>query len=460
MASSKGDGPQFDELRQIALDHFWPHVQQVADFQEPGGLQIMTEGKGCWVEDIHGNKYFDLVAGNWLENIGYGRTEIAEAIREQLRHINYAPDNTTSIPTLKLVEKLASLAPDKESRIFLVTGGSEANETALKMAKKYHRLKGEPGRYKVISRKGGYHGGTLATISLIGKDQSGFNDYGPLMPGSVHVTQPYHYRCLYCSDLPECNLECARDVERAIEHEGPKTVAAVIGEPISTAACMVPHPEYWPTLRSTCDKYGVLLLIDEVVTGFGRTGKMFACENWDLQPDIISVAKGLSSGYMPIAATIARKEIADAFIGEEEKTFQHIFTFGGHPAACVGALANIEIMENEGLVQNSAEVGQYLYEQLGTLYEHPIVGDIRGGLGLMCAIEFVKDRDTKEKIPKESNFDNIFTRSLRRHGLNHRQRGELLYILPPLCMTRDEVDFVVRQLNDVLSEVEKELERV
>ena len=459
MTSSKGRKAQFDELKQIALDHFWPHMQQVADLAKPDGLQIMTEGNGCWVEDIHGNKFFDLLAGMQLQNVGYGRAEIADAVYEQLQHINYAPDNTTSIPALKLVEKVASLAPDKESRIFLVTGGSEANETALKMTKKYHRLKGEPGRYKVISRKDSYHGGTLATLSLGGSSTAGFNDYGPLMPGSVHVTQPYHYWCLYCSDLPECNLECARDVERAIEHEGPETVAAVIGEPISCTTVMVPHADYWPMLRSICDKYGVLLLADEVVTGFGRTGKMFACENWDLQPDIIGVAKGLSSGYMPIGAAVARKEIADAFIGEEDKTFQHIFTFGGHPAACAAALANLEILEGEELVQNSAEMGQYLYEQLNTLYEHPIVGDIRGGLGLLSAIEFVKDRDTKEKFPKEADLGDKLTRSLRRHGLLTRQRGDLMLLIPPLCITRDEVDHVVRELDNVIGEVEKELER-
>ncbi|MEE9199387.1 MAG: aspartate aminotransferase family protein, partial [Dehalococcoidia bacterium] len=457
MASSKGDEPQFDELRRMAVDHFWPHSQQVAELAEPDGLHIIKEGKGCWVEDIHGKRYFDLLAGMWLQNIGYGRTEIADAVYEQLQHINYAPENTTSVPALKLVQKLADLAPDKKSRVFLVSGGSEAVETALKIAKKYHRLKGEPGRYKVISRKGSYHGGSFATLSLGGGASAGDKDYGPLMPGNVHITQPNHYRCLYCSNLPECNLECARDVERAIQDEGPGLVAAVIGEPVSVATCMPPHPQYWPTVRSICDRYGVLLIIDEVITGFGRTGRMFASEHWGLQPDIMTVAKGLSSGYIPIGATIARKEVADAFIGGEEEKLQHVFTFGGHPAACAAALANLEILEGEGLVQNSAEMGRYLFEQLDTLYEHPIVGDIRGGLGLLCGIEIVKDRGTKEHFPKQADLDGKFTRSFRRHGLLTRQRGNIVFLSPPLCITRDEVEHVVRQLNEVLAEVGREL---
>ena len=204
--------------------------------------------------------------------------------------------------------------------------------------------------------------------------------FGPLMPGNIHITQPDGYRGLCCSADGGCNLQCARDLEIAIQHEGPSTVAAFIGEPISAAAGIhVPHPEYWPTIREICDKYGVIMICDEVITGFGRTGKMFATEHWGVKPDIFTVAKALTSGYIPIGAAIASKKVSDAFIGEDA-TFRHLITFGGNPVACAAGLANLEIMEGEGMVENSAEMGTYMYEQLQTLYEHPIVGDVRGGM--------------------------------------------------------------------------------
>ena len=455
MASTEAEHPPLEELRQMALSHFWPHSQQVAGLENPDGLHVVTEGQGCWVTDTEGRRFIDVLAGMFLVNVGYGRREIGDAVSEQLRHVHYAPESTTSVPTLKLVAKLASLAPDKDSRVFLASGGSEAVESALKIAKAYHRQKGNSGRYKIISRKGSYHGATFATMSLGGSQP---NHYGPLMPGNIHVTQPDHYRCTYCSNLNECNLECANDVERAIEHEGPETVAAVIGEPISTSRMMVPNARYWPALRSMCDKHGVLLIVDEVITGFGRTGKMFASEHWDLQPDIMTVAKGLSSGYVPIGAAVVRKEVADTFVGEEEQTLQHLFTFGGHPGAAAASLTNLELIEQENLIENSAQMGTYLYEQLQILYEHPIVGDIRGGLGLLAGIELVKDRKTKEKFPKEMKVGQKLTKGFLAHGILTRQReGDMIYLCPPLCVTQEDVDYVVRNLNEVLGDVAKEL---
>ena len=456
MSSTQSGQAEFEELRQVARDHFWPHFQQVADFDEPDGLHVVTKGEGVWVEDVKGRKYMDAQAGMWLVNIGYGRTEVADAVYEQMRQITYAPENTTSVPTLRLVEKVASLAPDKESRVFMVSGGSEAVETALKMARKYHKIRGESGRYKYISRKGAYHGATLATASLGG---SGFPEkhFGPLMPGNVHVTNPNRYRCTYCSELSDCNLECVRDVERAIEHEVPETVAAVIAEPVSAASVTVPHKDYWPTLRAICDKYGVLLIVDEVITGFGRTGRMFGTEHWNVQPDITTVAKGLSSGYCPIGATIARKDVADVFIGDQDQLFPHLITFGGNPVAAAAALANLEILENENLVDNSAKMGTYLYEQLQTLYENPIIGDIRGGLGLFYGIEIVKDKKTKEKFAPEVDIGGKLTPLFVKHRIGTRQRGDQIFLSPPLCITSDEVDYLVAQLDKVFWDLEKEV---
>ena len=449
---------EIEVLRQDALDHYWMHARQVNDLKEPGALKIMVEGKGCWVTDTNGRRYFDALSGLWVKAAGYGRKEITDAVYETMQTgMTYNPMGTISPPSIELSAKVASISPDKESRVFLVSGGAEAVETAVKMAKKYHKNNGEPTRYKVISRLGSYHGATYFCMSLGGGGPGFAADYGPITTGSVRVTQPSHYRCLYCKDQPECTLECARDVERAIENEGPETVAAVIGEPISAAAGMaVPHPQYWPTLREICDKHGVLLIVDEVITGFGRTGKMFASEHWDLQPDIMTVAKALTSGYLPIGATIARKSVADSFTGGDAETFRHLITFGGNPVSAAAALANLDIFEKEDLVGNSAQMGNYLNQQLQTLYEHPIVGDIRHAQGLLAGIELVKDRETKEKFPKEADLRKRVSKLAEKHSL-FMVGGDVIELAPPLCITRDEVDHLVRQVTAVIGDLEKEL---
>ena len=448
-------GEQIEELKQQAADHFWPHNNPAGNMDD-GGIKLVQSGKGVWVEDVEGEQWFDTMAGMWLKNIGHGRKEVADAVYNQMLDISYTPGGTVGPTTAKLSAKIASLAPDKEARIYFVSGGSEAVETALKMAKQYHKNNGEPTRYKVISRRGSYHGATHACMSLGGGGVAAPIHFGPLMPGNIHITQPDGYRGLCCSADGGCNLQCARDLEIAIQHEGPSTVAAFIGEPISAAAGIhVPHPEYWPTIREICNKYGVIMICDEVITGFGRTGKMFATEHWGVKPDIFTVAKALTSGYIPIGAAIASKKVSDAFMGEDA-TFRHLITFGGNPVACAAGLANLEIMEGEGMVENSAEMGTYMYEQLQTLYEHPIVGDVRGGMGLLCAVELVKDRDTKESFPAEAKLSEKIAPLMNEHNLLGRP-GNSIYLSPPLCITRDEVDHVVSQVDSVITKLEAQL---
>ena len=455
--SGRLSGEEIEELKELAGVHFWPHARQASDMSEETGIKLVTTAKGVWVTDAGGRQWFDTLAGMWLKNIGHGRKEIAEAVYQQMQAISYSPGGTVSPAAVRLAAKLASLAPDKEARVYFVSGGSEAVETALKMAKNYHKNNGEPTRWKVISRRGSYHGATYACMSLGGSGISPPVNFGPMMPGNIHVAQPNEYRCVYCRDKGGCNLECARDIERAIEHEGPSTVAAFIGEPISAAAGIhVPHPEYWPTVREICDKHGVIMICDEVITGFGRTGKMLAAEHWDVKPDIFTVAKAMTSGYLPIGATVASKKVADAFLGDEESAFRHILTFGGNPASCAAGLANLEIMENEAMVENSARMGDYLYEQLQTLYEHRIVGDVRGGKGLLCAVELVKDRDTRERFPKEAKLGEKLNRLMAKYGLLGRA-GDVISMSPPLCITKDEVDYLVKQVGQVIREVQSTL---
>lgn len=444
-------GEQLEELKQQTAEHFWPHARQAGNMSDDTGIKVVRSAKGVWVEDAAGDQWFDLIAGMFLKNIGHGRKEIAEAVYEQMQDISYSPGGTVTQATGQLSAKVASLAPDKESRVYFVSGGSEAVETALKMAKQYHNNNGESSRWKVLSRRGSYHGATLACMSL---GQAGGGSIGPLAPGNIHVAQHDPYRGICGDQDGNCNLECAREIDRTIQHEGPKTVAAFIGEPVSMAAgTHVPHPEYWPTIQEICKKHGVIMICDEVITGFGRTGKMFASEHWGVTPDIMTVAKALTSGYMPIGAAIASKHVADAFIGDEDSTFKHLITFGGNPASCAAGLANLKIMEGEGMVENSANMGDYLFERLQTLYEHSIVGDVRGGLGLLAAVELVKDRDTKEKFPKEFKLGDKLSGFMNGNHILGRG-GDVIPISPPLCITKDEIDEFVTRLDDSLTKLE------
>ena len=443
-------GEEIEELKQLGEAHFWPHSRPIADMSEESGIKLATKAEGVWVEDGQGNRWLDALSGMWLKNIGHGRKEIAEAVFEQMQEVSYSPGGTVSPSTVKLAGKVASLAPDKESRVYFTSGGSEAVETALKIAKAYHKNNGETARWKVISRRGSYHGATHACMALGGSGAAGGVDYGPLQPGNIHISNPNSYRG------PHSDMECAEELERTILHEGPHTVAAFIGEPVSAAnGIMLPDPGYWPRIREICDKYGVIMICDEVITGFGRTGKMFATEHWDIKPDIFTVAKALTSGYLPIGAAVASKAVADNFLGEE-KMLRHLITFGGNPASCAAGLANLEIMENEGVVENSAEMGDYLYEQLQTLYEHPIVGDVRGGMGLLAAVELVQDRDTKEKFPEEVQLAKKLTPLMEKNGLLGRF-ADVISIAPPLTITKDEVDFTVRAIDNSLEELQGEL---
>ena len=442
-------GERIEELKQQAADHFWPHNNPAGNMDEDG-IKLVQSGKGVWVEDVEGEQWFDTMAGMWLKNIGHGRKEVADAVYNQMLDISYTPGGTVSPATAELSARIAGLAPDKEARTYFVSGGSEAVETAIKMAKQYHKNNGEPTRWKVISRRGSYHGATHACMSLGGGGVSAPIHFGPLMPGNIHIANPDSYR------NSGYDLQCAKELEIAIQHEGPSTVAAFIGEPISAAAGIhIPHPEYWPTIREICDKYGVIMICDEVITGFGRTGKMFATEQWGIKPDIFTVAKALTSGDIPIGAAIASKKVSEAFMGDDSQ-FRHLITFGGNPVACAAALANLDIMEGEGMVENSAEMGTYMYEQLQTLYEHPIVGDVRGGMGLLCAVELVKDRDTKESFPAEAKLSDKMAPLMNEHHLLGRP-GNSIYLAPPLCITRDEVDHVVSQVDSVITKLEAQL---
>ena len=445
-----------EALRRVALEHLWMHNRDWVKMAEEGEPQIIVGAKGIRVTDSDGKSWIDVNGGYNSVNVGYGRTEIADAAREQMLKLAYFPQGSTTEALVRFVEKLGQMAPGNLERVWPVTGGSEANETALKIARAYQKRVGESGRYKIISRRRSYHGATGGVMWLA--DHPGRADYGPAMTGMVYAPQPNPYRCELGGQTPsECAVRCAQAVEDLILFHGPSTVAAFIAEPISSAAtAAVPGDEYWPMIRQICDKYGVLLISDEVICGFGRTGKMFAMEHWGVVPDIMTVAKGVVSSYLPIAAAIASTDVAEVFAGEDS-SFRQALTFGGHPVAAAAALKNIEIMENEGMVENSAETGAYMLNQLESLQdEHPIIGDARG-IGLLQGMELVSDRDTKAEFPSELKIGERLSEKFRQEGLILGARDSSVGVSPSLCITRDEVDEIVAAIDRALGRLETEL---
>ena len=445
-------------LQESALEHLWVYLREPSDMAEKGEPAIFVSGEGVHVTDALGNTSIDGMSGLWLKNVGYGRKEIADAAYEQMLNLTYMPLGTTTEPTIKLAEKISQIAPGDMTRSFFTSGGSEAVETAMKLSRAYFKRVGEPNRTKFISRKGSYHGATMGALALGGSHLYPKLDYEPLMPGVFHVPQPLPYRCEFGGETPEeCAELCVNAVEVMIKFQDPETVAAVFAEPISSPmGCVVPGDNYWPRLREICDKYGVLLIADEVITGFGRTGKMFATEHWGVVPDMMTVAKGITSGYIPMGGCITRGEISDAFIGSQKASFKHVITFGGHPVAAAAALKNIEIMENEGMVENAAKQGAYLLDGLKEMKEkYHMIGDVRG-LGLFCGLELVADRETKEYFPAESDLANRITQGFADNGLLLRG-GDRMNVAPPLCITSSEVDEIVTTMDKVFGQVSKDL---
>lgn len=445
---------QIAGLKQAAGDHMFLHAQQTADWRG-SGPRMYVKGEGVWVWDIDGNKYLDAMAGLWFKSAGYGRKEIADAVYKQMTAIDSPPAGGVIPVQAELAAKVAALYHDKDARLFFVSGGSEAVETAVKMAKKYHALNGRGTKHKIIARRGSYHGGTAMASSL---GRANADTMGPEMVGAENVMNTTPYRCAYCDG--KCNLKCADEFDTVITWHGADTVAAIIAEPVSAAAGIhIPHQDYWPRLRQIADKHDVLLIADEVITGFGRLGTYFGTERVGVKPDLTTVAKALSSGYAPIAAAIATKKVADAFIGDQSKTFRHLITFGGHPIAAAAAVANLEVYAKERLVENSRKMGDYLFEQLQKLYEHAIVGDVRGGYGLLAAVELVQDRKTKKQFPREAGLAQKVPPKLAKRGLVSFRAADVIALCPPLIITKDQVDFVVDALDQTIGELEKELGR-
>ncbi|MBM3959019.1 MAG: aspartate aminotransferase family protein [SAR202 cluster bacterium] len=432
-------------------------MTNAAQLKEEGGPLILVDSKGIWVKDIEGREFIDGISGMYFRNAGHGREEIAKAVYEQLAKVSMHVYAGSTPSTVRLATRLAELTPGSLSRTFFTQGGSEANETSMKMAQSYHNRTGGKGRYKVISRRGSYHGGTYGTQWL--GDHPGFprTEFQPVPAHVVHVPQPNPYRCEFGSRTPEeCAEKCANAIEQAILMHGPDSVSAVLGEPVSQPlGGVVPHDSYWPRVREICDRYGALLIFDEVITGFGRLGTWFGADFVGVVPDIMSFAKGVTSGYFPMGGSIARKEIADVFNGGPEATFKHMFTYTGHPAGAAAALKNLEIIEREKLVENARARGEQLRARLHEMKEkHPIIGDVRG-TGLIQGIEFVKDRATKEHFDPKVKLNARLTAALSKRKVWIRVPAFILPIAPPLVISSDELDQLATAIDESITEVER-----
>ncbi len=450
--------PANQEWAHRARQHLWVQNKQYARLEDPGELPVLDRGDGIYLWDVEDRRYIDGLSGLWVTAAGHGRTEIADVAREQMANLAYASTfDFATPPAIRLAEKIASLAPGDINRVYFTNSGSESVEVALKMARQYHYNRGDRKRYKVISRIGSYHGQTFGALSVNGAAYARRTPFEPLLPGAVHVPGINCYRCPYEKTYPDCEVFCARTIEDRIKFESPETVAAIIAEPISIAnANQVPPAEYWRILREICDRHGILLIADEVINGYGRTGKWFGIQHFDVVPDIITTAKGISSGYIPIGAVLARDAVADAFVGGTDEAFMSGLTFGSHPVSTAVALKNIEILERENLVDNAAAIGEHLATRFEALRErHPVVGEVRG-TGLLWGIEIVKDAATREQFPPEEEIGARLTAKLRARGLLTRA-GTLIYVAPPLVINREEADTTVDIIDDALTEFEAEL---
>jgi adenosylmethionine-8-amino-7-oxononanoate aminotransferase len=400
---------------------------------------------------VRGREYLDGLSGLMVVNVGHGRREIGEAMAAQAGEIAYAASsNYTTIPTVRLAETLARITPGDLSRVFFCSGGSEAVETALKIAKQAQALRGFPRRYKIIARRGSYHGMTLGAMSLTAGRQEEY--FGPFMYGVSYVPSPNRYRNDFGLEGEAGDIMCARYVEQEIVNQGPESVAAVIGEPISTSnGDHLPSPRYWQMLREICDRHGVFLIMDEIINGFGRTGKLFASEHFGVVPDIMTIAKGLSSGYAPIAAAVVQPSVFEGF-KEKGASIGHLLTFGGHAVATAAANKNLEILFREDLVARGAEQGAYLLSQLKGLRSHPTVGDVRG-IGLMTCLELVKGPGSKEPWGTRHPYIKTLSETVHDKGLLTRVWDQL-HVCPPLVVTRNEIDRMVAIIDESLTEVE------
>jgi adenosylmethionine-8-amino-7-oxononanoate aminotransferase len=422
------------------------------------GGHVWVRGDGAVLTDADGKEYLDGLSGLWNVVLGHGRRELAEAAARQMNELAYCSGyaGSSNPRAIELAERLTAIMYPSITRFFFTSGGAEATEASIKTARYYWKMQGAPEKTKVISRQWGYHGTTLAAMSA-----TGMSNYWPMfeprVPGFVHIPSPCPYRYEAPRDVNQSGVSqgvaAANELERAILREGPETVAMFLAEPVQGGGgVIVPQDDYFPRIREICDQYKVLFVADEVITGFGRTGSMFALDHWGVQPDIVQFAKGITSGYFPLGGIGIRDEIAQV-LDTGKSVWMHAYTYSGHPVGCAVALRTIEILERERMADQAKEKGQRLLNNLRrALSDHPRVGDIRGK-GLMCAVEYVQDKPTKQEFPPPEAIGARIHAEAQRRGLVTRLRGDVFLLAPPYVTSDQQLDRIVEILHDATQAV-------
>jgi adenosylmethionine-8-amino-7-oxononanoate aminotransferase len=441
-----------DRLVREDLEHLIHPLHHPQEHEHP---VVVVEGRGAILKDIEGREYIDGLSCLWNVNVGHGRAELAQAAAEQMAQLAFVSSyaGTTHIPAIRLAERLVGIAYPNTSGVYFTTGGAESNESAFKMARYYWKVQGRPSKVKIISRTHAYHGLTLGAMSATG--MAAFHKmFGPLAPEFMQVPAPYAYRWPTPGDV---GIEAAGALEQAIVHEGADTVAAFIAEPVMGAGgVIVPPSTYFPRVREICDRHDVLLIADEVITGFGRTGRWFALGHWNVQPALVAFAKGVTSAYLPLGGVMASTRVHDVLQqAPPDKKFMHAATYSGHPTCCAVALRNLDILEKEGLVERAGPMGRRLLAGLETLRDLPVVGDVRG-FGMMCGVELVTDKNTKApalglggRVVQEARTRGLLPRL--RVGSADPPIGDTLCLAPPLMTPPETLDKIVEILRAAIT---------
>jgi len=441
------------EKTQSDLAHLIHPLYHPSDHQKP---RIWVEGNGAILKDMDGTEVIDGLSGLWNVNVGHGRRELAEAAMQQMSTLAYCSSYTgaSNLPVIELAERLSHYTYPSINSFYFTSGGAESTESSIKTARFYWKVQGKPDKVKIISRQLGYHGLTMAAMSATGMPEY-WQMFGPLVPNFVHIESPYPYRFTGGDEHTSPGVAAANLLEEAILREGPDTVAAFIAEPVQGAGGVIaPQDDYFARIRDICNQYDVLLISDEVITGFGRTGTWFGLEHWDIEPDIMQFAKGITSGYIPLGGIGVSDKVKKA-IDETpaDKRWMHAYTYSGHPTCCAVALANLKIIDEEGLVQRAAEMGNRLHEGLHTMDDMDHVGNIRG-IGMMAAVELVEDKATKQPFPASAKYGTRVGQELMQRGLYTRMRGDTICLAPPFVITVEQIDQIVEIVRESLKAVE------
>ena len=451
------------ELVKADQEHLIHPLHHPVDNAEP---VIYVRGRGATVWDIGGHEYIDGLSGLWNVNVGHGRAELADAASAQMNELAYfsAYVGSSNIPAITLADRLMEITYDNLQAVFFTSGGAESNESAFKTARFYWKAKGKPEKVKIITREHAYHGVTLQAMSATGMGAY-WKMFEPRVPGFIHIQTCYPYRFQGARPGETVGQAAARELEEAILREGPETVAAFIGEPIHGGGGVIyPTDDYWPLVREVCTRHDVLLIADEVITGFCRTGRWFALAHWNVKPDILSFAKGVTSGYLPLGGIMVSKAIKDAMDSvKPEDRWMHAYTYSGHPTCCAVGVKNLEIMTRERLWENAAKMGDRLHAGLQQAFGgHPNAGDIRGGKGLLAAVELVEDRASKKNFAGDKKVTARLQAEMMKRGVVTRARaaagphpapGDAIFFAPPLVVTEAEIDRLVAVARDAVKVV-------